>query len=295
MERYTMSVNHVAKLKVSPSAMSIYDICMGIQIMNFAVYTLIYPHSGQVYVGSTSDVKARYKRHLDELRLGTHHNATMSELYRSNYIPMPGYIIPCNTRDEAYALEVDMIKFNFEPDIVLNILIGGQGGDAMSRNPNKDDIILRRAKTQREIIAAMTPEERKAKYGKPGELNGMYGRSHTEETKSILRQVNLDVSPPNKGIAMDTARYAKHMEAMANRDIAGEKNPFYGKSHSEDTRKKISKAAMGRPSARRKSISIDGTSYPSYQHASNVLGIPVVTIRYRCLSENPKFINWKLL
>ena len=40
-------------------------------------------------------------------------------------------------------------------------------------------------------------------------------------------------------------------------------------------------------------ITIDNVVYESYHDASKKLNIPIVTIRWRCLSNNPKFINYQ--
>jgi hypothetical protein len=62
----------------------------------------------------------------------------------------------------------------------------------------------------------------------------------------------LGVIPPNKGIPMSPERYEQHMESMALRKkLTGHDNPFYGRTHSEETRKKIaantSRAQKGKP------------------------------------------------
>lgn len=42
-------------------------------------------------------------------------------------------------------------------------------------------------------------------------------------------------------------------------------------------------------------ISVNGVNYQSYNQASKELSIPVVTIRYRCLSKNIKYKDWNIV
>lgn len=56
-----------------------------------------------------------------------------------------------------------------------------------------------------------------------GELNGMYGKKHTKETREKISESRKD-------------------------KYYGEENPFYGKHHTEESKKIMSKKAMGRVS-----------------------------------------------
>ena len=53
--------------------------------------------------------------------------------------------------------------------------------------------------------------------------------------------------------------------------------------------------AIGKKPSNRIKLSIDGVIYDSYHDASKELNIPIVTIRWRCLSKNPKFDNYTLI
>ena len=71
----------------------------------------------------------------------------------------------------------------------------------------------------------------------------------------------------------------------------GEKNPFYGKTHSEETRKKISVKNMGKKPPNTKPLIIDNIKYSSANDASKILGIKSGTITHRCKSKNILYKN----
>jgi group I intron endonuclease len=87
----------------------------------------------------------------------------------------------------------------------------------------------------------------------------------------------------------------------------GEGNPFYGKSHSEETKQTIREATskrmagvpkskeqkhkMSLSSPRNKAISIDGVQYRSITAAAEITGIKRETISYRVRSD--KFKNYR--
>jgi group I intron endonuclease len=129
-----------------------------------------------------------------------------------------------------------------------------------------------------------------------------------------------------------SAGYRWTDEQKAAFDISGEKNPMFGKRHSEETRKKIAEKAKGRAvseqakakiseklknrqfseshiekmrlagkgnkngignKGNRKKCKIDGVIYDSTQLASQALGITANAIQKRCV--NPKYPNFSYL
>lgn len=61
--------------------------------------------------------------------------------------------------------------------------------------------------------------------------------------------------------------------------------------------KKISetKKAIGKKPPNRIQIKIDDQTYDSFNDASKSLDMPVVTVRYRCLSKNIRYQNWNIV
>jgi group I intron endonuclease len=76
------------------------------------------------------------------------------------------------------------------------------------------------------------------------------------------------------------------------KERVGENNPFYGKTHSEETKKKLSEKRKGIQPTNIKPIIIDNIKYSCVREASEKLNIKEQTIRYRCLSNNEKFKDY---
>ena len=77
-------------------------------------------------------------------------------------------------------------------------------------------------------------------------------------------------------------------------DREKEKNPFYGKKHTEEYKKTSSIRMTGvYLGNQNKPIVINDIEYRSYGEASKLLNIPLATIRWRVLSKNPKYKNYQ--
>lgn len=104
-------------------------------------------------------------------------------------------------------------------------------------------------------------------YGKPGTFAG---KKHTKESIDLIKQ-------NRKG------------------KCVGEENPFYGKTHDVETRKRCGKANIGKVPINAKPVSIDGINYTSAADAARHLDICSATITHRCKSDNKKFVNYKYI
>ena len=72
----------------------------------------------------------------------------------------------------------------------------------------------------------------------------------------------------------------------------GEKNHFFGKQHSKETKQNIGLANCNRIPANRREVQINGKIYTSVTAAGNQLLVCTATILYRIKSPNPKFANY---
>lgn len=78
----------------------------------------------------------------------------------------------------------------------------------------------------------------------PGEKNGMYGRTHTEEARRKMSEVNIGHSR-NKGIPK-TEEHKRNLSKSLKGKMVGELNPNYGNKMSAESRKSISEKNKGK-------------------------------------------------
>ena len=76
------------------------------------------------------------------------------------------------------------------------------------------------------------------------------------------------------------------------RDKSGINNPFFGKQHSEETKKKLSESRKGKKPTNMRQVIIDDIIYESLAEASRQTGIPSPTILWRIKSKNEKYRNY---
>jgi len=118
-------------------------------------------------------------------------------------------------------------------DQYYNIGEGGEGGDNLTYNPDREAIC-------KKMSTLMT-----------GEANGMFGKTHSDETKKII-------SDNRKGIT------------------SGSKNPMFGKTHSNEVKLKIAKIKS------RKLIHVPSKNiYDSIKIAAKCSNVTENTIRYK--------------
>jgi group I intron endonuclease len=261
-------------------------------------YILKSEKANKFYFGSSSDLDKRLKTHFRQLKSGIHHNVFVQDIWDryldwtiSSYVTFP-------TAAEAKSFEERMIHSFSNSDTLTNIGRHASGGDNLTKHPRKKEITKKRGETykaKRRELKVSDPSEFFRRYQEPklGEKNPMYGKTHSEEVRKVISIRHKGKIPPNKGVPMSEDQ-KKLLSERAPRRF-GKDNHFYGKKHSDEVKERLRKASTGRVNDIGHIISIDNVVYPSYWNASNKLGIPLVTIRHRCLSKNPKFENYKLI
>lgn len=252
---------------------------------------------GDVYVGSTNNLNQRLMDHRSSLRRGVHRNSRLQKAYNNgSFISVTAD--ECASREEAFALEQKFIDCLPE-EALLNIGLGTIGGDNLTRNPDRDKIIDKMTRSVNERFASLTPEERRVQYGKPGDRNGMYGRTHTQETRELIRR---KVCTPENIAASRARRLGVKVGEETRRKISefaktrtGEKNPFYGRHHTEETRRRLAEMNKGNIPTNARKVEIDGIQYVSLTEAARQLDVVPATILYRLSSKNPKFESYRLV
>jgi group I intron endonuclease len=253
--------------------------------MKFHTYILTLSRTGVIYIGSTSNIKKRFDRHLNDLSHYKHHNAILQKNWSGNEEVLMN-AFECDTRQLAYDLEQELIEkvWNSKRQHLLcNIGTSVIGGDNLSRNPNKEDIVQRMTATNKVRFETMTSDERKTAYGSPGELNPMYGKNHSEETRRLM-SVKAKGHSRNKGCKLSE----QHIEQIRVRQRlrVREKNSFYGKKHSEEMKKLSSERMKGKIPGNVRKIAADGFEFLSCAAASRYFNISQGLVTHRLKSSN---------
>lgn len=253
------------------------------------VYRIICKESGKFYIGSTINYASRKDRHLRSLRNGEHHNSLLQKLYdRRKGKTLHWQVKSVASESAARKLEQDLILKYKDSSKCLNIGLGAIGGDNLTNNPNRASIVRRISKSIQRRMDGMTKEEKVEAFGLKGEKNGMYGRTHTEETKQRLSaQAKARGGEHLRGIKKtEEARRRISESARARAKEPEYVNPFKGKQHSEETKKRISAKKKGQKPPNMKRVEIAGDVFESLSEAGRHYGVRASVILYRVRSKN---------
>lgn len=257
--------------------------------MNSYVYLLV-SEDNRVYVGSSQELDSRLKRHRRELQKGKHHNIKLQEYWNIHEALSLTTIGPMS-RQAAYTLEQTLMDKFVAMGHCFNIGISVKGGDNLTNHPNKDEVIEKIRNSTNANISKLSDEEKQLIYGHVGEANGMFGKTHSLETRNII-SAKLKANPKLKEPKGPFSKEHKAKLSAHAKSRVGIKNPFFGKTHSPETIEKLRLNKIGHVPVNVKPCSILGIKYNSIGSAAKSLGIPVVTVRFRILSKNPKFNDY---
>jgi group I intron endonuclease len=230
--------------------------------------------NGKCYYGSSKEIEKRLKRHRRELNNNIHINCVLQRAWNkygeNNFLFE--VVEECNI---DVLLEIEQNYLDSQPE--YNIGIKSSGGDNLTKNPNKDLIVKKITESVKQRYNLMTDEEKKEKHSQPMETNPNWKGG----TSFKYCECGVKISPINNN-------------CINCRDKSGVNNPFFGKQHSEETKKKLRDKKLGIYNGEQNiPIMIDDVEYRSAGEASKILNIPMVTIRWRVLSKNKKFDNYK--
>jgi len=256
------------------------------------VYKISNLLSGKYYIGYSTNVDKRIKRHKHELQNKCHHNIFLQRAYNLDGEHNFQYDIIhfCDNKDDAKEIELNYLTDLTIRESLYNLHYNNSGGDLLTNHPEKEKIREKILKSQLETLSKMTPDERKQKYGKFGERNGMYGKTRTEIIQK-LSEINKGKAF-FKGCKHTEETKQKWREIRKNKNL-GKDNHFFGKHHSEETKQLLREKNKGQVPPNRHKVCIDGISYVSVAEASKQLGICSPTILWRLKSKNPKFDGYK--
>jgi group I intron endonuclease len=256
------------------------------------VYKISNILSGRYYIGYSTNINRRFTVHRSKLKQKCHDNIFLQRAYNLDGEDKFIYEIIhiCHTEEDAKEIELQYLTDLNIREELYNLNFNNSGGDLLTNHPDKEKIREKIINSFKETLNNMTTEERNKKYGRIGEKNGMFGKTHTEEVRKKLSEIHKGNSYCKGKKASEETK--KKISDNAKLKI-GDKNPFYGKHHSEETIQKIKEKSKGRLPPNTIKISIDGKIYISISEAARQLNLVAPTVLWRLKSKNPKFDNYK--
>lgn len=238
------------------------------------IYKIINKVDGKCYYGSSKNIEKRWLRHINELNKNKHINILLQRAW--NKYGEDNFLFEIVEECEIInLLNVEQKYLDLNPE--YNIGKKSSGGDNLTNNPKRFEIIERMKISLQEIFDSMSDDEKKIKFSKPMELNPNWKGG----TSKNYCKCGKEITPINK-------------TCSECRDRKDKNNPFYNKKHTKETKIHLSNIRKGTYNGEQnKPIIIDNVEYRSAGDASKILGVPMVTIRWRVLSKNKKFENYK--
>ena len=200
--------------------------------MNSGVYKITNVKNGKFYIGSSKDVEFRWSEHKKHLNGNYHINKKLQNAW--NFYGKENFSFDIlETVNECDLLVKEQFYLNmFKPhmkEIGYNINPSAYGGDTITNNPNKE-----------QIIKNMTVANN---------IGHMHGKKHSDEAKEKQRdravgRYTLEWFVAKYGTESGTLKYKERNEKLANRNINySYDNGLKGKKRgamSDDMKRKIS-------------------------------------------------------
>lgn len=210
-----------------------------------------------------------------------------------------------NEREKYWIAKNNTIKNGY------NLTEGGTGGDTSQFIDYSDEWAEKQRQNAKDYWNNLSDEEKKNRSQKMlGDKNPMFGREGFWKGKKIPKDIiqksidkrrsyKGDQNPNWKGgtsfkyCECGTKISPINNTCISCRDRSGINNPFFGKTHSAETKQKLSELKKDIKPINTLYIEIDGVIYYGLKDASVATGIKPTTIWYRIKSKNIKYIGYQ--
>lgn len=200
------------------------------------IYIILNQENGKYYLGSAVNLQSRWRVHKHHLKNNKHHSQHLQRAW-NKYGEKRFEFIPVLKVEREKLLSTEQLLLDtlkpFDGERGYNVSEVASGvGLSGKKNPN---------------------------YGKPMPIDqrrriskSLMGHSVSEETRRRISQNTsrkYGADNHNYGVLVSEERKRAQSEKMTGRFV-GEKNPFYGKKHTAEARRKMSEAKIGRTGER---------------------------------------------
>ena len=238
--------------------------------MSETVYKIKNNINDQVYIGCTKDLYKRFLKHQSSLRCNRHTSHLFQDLYNRYSETLSLTIEPIATYDNQHDARQHELYLLCNSCNLLNTRRTNSGGDVVSKHPNYNLIVSKHQENYRSNVNFQ--DNRATAYGPQ---NPNYRHGLALKSRSCI------------GCGGFVSPYVERCMSCQLYNRSGANNSFYGKTHSESTRKALSAAKLGKPNLScSKAIMVDGVKYISLNTAAKELNMVTSTLGHRCRSPN---------
>ena len=196
--------------------------------MDCGIYRILNSDSGDIYIGSSCNLKSRLRTHKSMLKRNVHHSVHLQNAYNKYKKDSFKFNILffCDVEDllfyEQRLLDYYKPRYN----------ISSFAGAAMAPGTKLSQEVIDKRTVALRLVMGTKEYRDKQSIACSGKLNGFYGKTHSEETKKKLSELGKKRLP---------IPITEHTREILRRKASGNKHNL-GHKHSPETKKKISSA-----------------------------------------------------